>query len=102
MMTVSAFGSSVARVYPVAVLVAGSRHVAATDVNSRYLIYTPLISFESFSEFALLVDGLPLTECFRNPTPVPLVQRLLIYSSESMPVTFQTSLLHWLRNFGVV
>ena len=35
----SAFGSSMARVCPVAVLVAGSRHVAVYDVNSRYLNY---------------------------------------------------------------
>lgn len=42
-MTVSAFGSSVALACPVAVLVAGSRLVAANDVNSRYLIFTPLI-----------------------------------------------------------
>lgn len=43
MMTVSAFGSSVALVCPVAVLAAGRRLVAANDVNSRYLIFTPLI-----------------------------------------------------------
>ena len=49
MMTVSAFGSSVVCACPVAVLVAGSRYVAANDVNSRYLIYTPLISFNRLS-----------------------------------------------------
>lgn len=37
MMTVSAFGSSMVHVCLAAVLVAGSRHVAVNDVNSRYL-----------------------------------------------------------------
>lgn len=48
-MTVSAFGSSVVCACPVAVLVADSRHVAANDVNSRYLTFTPLISFNRLS-----------------------------------------------------
>jgi hypothetical protein len=37
MMTVSAFGSSMALVCPSAVLVLGHRLVAVTDVTSRYL-----------------------------------------------------------------
>jgi len=52
MMTVSAFGSSMVRVYPIAVLVVGTRRVTVNDVNSRYLnFYTTLIYFDTLYSF---------------------------------------------------
>lgn len=63
MMTVSAFGSSVARACPVAVLVAGRRHAAANDVNSRYLIFTPLITLPSLFEILSSLLWTLLTDC---------------------------------------
>lgn len=67
MMTVSAFGSSMARVCPMAVLVIGSRHVAVTDVNSRYLtFYTSDIHVLSPLVPRTCSLGTLLTECLRN------------------------------------
>lgn len=39
MMTVSAFGSSIAQPSPVVVLTSGYKLAAVTDVNSRYLLF---------------------------------------------------------------
>ena len=63
MMTVSAFGSSMALVCPVAVLVSGSRLAAVHDVNSRYLnLYTSDIGLFS-SSFLQFLSRFKLTNC---------------------------------------